>query len=136
MGINGGLFAMKPEFSLKHTKFYVLPYSSYRSNKLIPLTIENDLPAIEEDATFVELRNVPWTAGCYELHRAFKSVPLFTRPTDGNGIKKEEIWELPVDINLIDWEVMATIDWLPKHIEYTMKLLVSKGFVIYWSCGF
>ena len=136
MGINGGLFAMKPEFSLKHTKFYVLPYSSYRSNKLIPLTIENDLPAIEEDATFVELRNVPWTAGCYELHRAFKSVPLFTRPTDGNGIKKEEIWELPVDINLIDWEVKATIDWLPKHIEYTMKLLVSKGFVIYWSCGF
>lgn len=136
MGINGGLFAMKPEFSLQHKKFYVLPYSKYRSHKLIPLTIENDLPVIEEDATFVELINVPWTAGCYELHKAFKSIPLFTRPTDGNGIKEKEIWELPVDINLIDWEVIATINWLPKHIEYTMKLLVSKGFVIYWSCGF
>ena len=131
MGINGGLFAMKPEFSLQHTKFYVLPYSEYRSNKLIPLTIENGLPAIEEDATFVELINVPWTAGCYELHKAFKSIPLFTRPTDGNGIKEKEIWELPVDINLIDWKVMTTIDWLPEHIKYTMKLLVSKEFVIY-----
>ena len=56
MGINGGLFAMKPEFSLKHTKFYSLPsLINNRNEKLIPLSIVNNLPVIEDDVTFVTL---------------------------------------------------------------------------------